>query len=293
MKVAGGDRPTRLPSGAGGVKSSPAARSASCYDGRMLRRVAATRYVVPLREGGSLPAVMEADDGASYVVKFRGAGQGPRALVAEVVVGELARGLELPVPELVVVTVDAAIGRNEGDPEIRALVVASAGDNAGLAYLAGAINFDPAARPALDPALMARIVAFDAFAQNMDRTAKNPNLLWCGGQLWLIDHGAALYWQHDWDGGLDGADSPFALSARHVLLPHAGSVVAEAAWLRAGLADQAIAAAVAAVPDAWWTAPPELGPDEHRAAFAACLRARRDAADTYLEEAEHARARAL
>lgn len=262
----------------------------------MLRRVAATRYVVPLREGGSLPAVMEADDGAAYVVKFRGAGQGPRALIAEVVVGELARGLGLPVPELAIVAVDAAIGRNEPDPEIRALVVGSAGDNAGLAFLSGAINLDPAATrdlAAQDPALLARIVALDAFAQNMDRTAKNPNLLWCHGRLWLIDHGAALYWQHDWDGGLDGVRSPFALIARHVLLPHASSITAEAAWLRAGLGDPAIAAAVAAVPDDWWTAPPELAAADLRDAFAARLRARRDASAIYLEEAEGARARAV
>ena len=262
----------------------------------MLRRVAATRHVVPLREGGSLPAVMEADDGAAYVVKFRGAGQGPRALVAEVVVGELARGLGLPVPELVIVAVDAALGRNEPDPEIRALVVGSAGDNAGMGFLSGAINFDPAAIRdvgGLDPALMARVVAFDAFAQNMDRTAKNPNMLWCTDKLWLIDHGAALYWQHDWDGGLGGVSSPFALIARHVLLPRAGSITGQAAWLRAGLGDEAIAAAVAAVPDEWWTGPPALEPGAYRAAFAARLRARRDAMAIYLGEAEGARARGL
>lgn len=262
----------------------------------MLRRVAATRYVVPLREGGSMPAVMEADDGASYVVKFRGAGQGPRALVAEFVAGELARGLGLPVPELVVVAVDAAIGRNEGDPEIRSLVVGSAGDNAGLAFLPGAINFDPAATrdiATIDPTVMAQIIAFDAFAQNMDRTAKNPNMMWCHGRLWLIDHGASLYWQHDWDGGLDGVRSPFALIARHVLLPHASSVTAQAEWLRAGLSDAAIAGAVAAVPDEWLTAPPELEPGAYRAAFAARLCARRDAAAVYLEEAEGARTRGL
>lgn len=259
----------------------------------MLRRVAATRYVLPLREGGSLPAVVEADDGRMYVVKFRAAGQGPRALVAEIVAGELGRALGLPVPELVVVALDEAIGRNEGDPEIRALVIASAGDNAGLAFLGRAIGFDPAARPAIEPALAARIVAFDAFAQNMDRTARNPNLLWCGGRLWLIDHGAALYWQHDWDGGLAGADSAFPLIARHVLLPWASPVTAESDWLIAGLGDAAIAAALAAVPEAWWVAPPALSPDEFRAAFAARLRARRDAAAIYLEEAERARARAL
>jgi hypothetical protein len=123
-----------------------------------------------------------------------------------------------------------------------------------MGFLSGAINFDPAAIRdvgGLDPALMARVVAFDAFAQNMDRTAKNPNMLWCTDKLWLIDHGAALYWQHDWDGGLGGVSSPFALIARHVLLPRAGSITGQAAWLRAGLGDEAIAAAVAAVPDEW------------------------------------------
>lgn len=258
----------------------------------MLRRVTATRYVVPLREGGSLPAVLEADDGQTYVVKFRGAGQGARALVAELVAGELARALGLPVPELVIVELDPAVGRNEGDPEIRALLCASAGDNAGLAFLPGALNFDPAARPAIEPASAAQIVAFDAFAQNMDRTAKNPNLLWSGARLWLIDHGAAMYWQHDWDGGLAGFDAAFPLIARHVLLPWASEVRAEAAWLRAGLDDAAIASALAAVPDAWWLAPPALTPEAFRGAFAARLRARREVT-TYLEEADRARARPL
>lgn len=260
----------------------------------MLRRVAAARYVVPLREGGSLPAVMEADDGAAYVVKFRGAGQGPRALIAELVAGELARALGLAVPELVLVAVDAAIGRNEGDPEIRALVVGSAGDNVGLAYLAGALNFDAAARTGqagvVDGELAARIVAFDAFAQNMDRTAKNPNLMWWRGGLWLIDHGAALYWQHDWDGGLAGFDSPFPRIAAHVLLPGASPVPAQREWLLAGLTDAAIAAAVATVPAAWWEPPPGWSATRLADAFAARLQARRDVASRYLEEAERARA---
>ncbi len=253
----------------------------------MLRRVSATRYVVPLREGGSLPAVVEADDGLAYVVKFRGAGQGPRALVAEVVAGSLGRALGLRVPELAIVELDPVVGRSEGDPEIQELLVASAGDNVGLVLLAGALGFDPAARPEVDAVEAARVVAFDAFVQNVDRTAKNTNLLWSGGQLWLIDHGAALYWQHDWDGGLAGADSKFPLSARHVLLPWAGSVTEQGEWLRSGLTDAVIAEAVAGVPDAWWVAPPELSADEFRAAFAARLRARRDVT-TYLEEAERA-----
>lgn len=255
----------------------------------VLRRVEATRYVVPLREGGSLPAVIEADDGQAYVVKFRGAGQGPRALVAEVVAGELARALGLPVPALAIVGLDPAVGRNEGDPEIQSLLLASAGDNAGLAFLSGAIGFDPAAKVAIDPTLAARVVAFDAFVQNMDRTARNPNLLWCGGALWLIDHGAALYWQHDWDGGVTGHDAKFPLIARHVLLPSAGSVIDERAWLQGGASDAAIDAAVAGVPDDWWVAPPALAADAYRAAFAGRLKARRDAAAVFLAEAERAR----
>jgi hypothetical protein len=259
----------------------------------VLRRVVATRYVVPLREGGSLPAVMEADDGAAYVVKFRGAGQGARALIAEVIAGELARALGLPVPELVLVEVDAAIGRNEGDPEIQSLVIASAGGNAGLAYLAGALNFDAAARPKIAADLAAKIVAFDAFAQNMDRTAKNPNLLWWQGALWLIDHGAALYWQHDWDGGLAGFDSVFQRIAGHVLLPWADPVVAQQGWLIGGLTDAAIEAAVAAVPDDWWEPAAASSVAAMRDNFAARLRARRDVAPRYLEEADRARARGV
>lgn len=279
--------------GRAGVRRAPVPAGADRGTMRgVLRRVAVTRYVLPLREGGSLPAVVEADDGRAYVVKFRAAGQGARALIAELVAGELARALGLPVPELVIVALDEAIGRNEPDPEIRALVVASAGDNAGLEFLSGAVGFDPAAGPFIDPRLAARIVAFDAFAQNMDRTARNPNLLWCRGALWLIDHGAALYWQHDWDGGLAGVDSTFPLISRHVLLPWASEVAAEREWLARGLSDDAIAAAVAAVPDAWWIAPPALAPDAYRAAFAARLRARRDVT-TYLEEADRARARAV
>lgn len=258
----------------------------------MLRRVAALRYVAPLREGGSLPAVVEADDGRAYVVKFRGAGQGARALVAELVAGELGRALGLAVPELVIVALDPALGRNEADPEIRALLLASAGDNVGLALLPGALAFDPAARPALDPGAAARIVAFDAYTQNIDRTARNPNLLWSGGRLWLIDHGAALYWQHDWNGGLTGFDAPFPQIARHALLPWADALSDQAAWLRAGLTDDAVDAALAAVPTEWWLAPPALPPADLRAAFAARLRARR-AVTTYLEEADRSRARPL
>src|SRR5438874_13541518 len=158
----------------------------------MLRTLTATRYVTPLKEGGSLPAIVEADDDGMYVVKFRGAGQGPKALIAELLAGEIGRALGLPVPEIVFVELDAALARNEPDPEIQALLTASAGLNLALDYLPGALPFDPILfRP--DPALAAAIVWFDAYVTNVDRTARNPNLLTWHKRLWLIDHGAALY----------------------------------------------------------------------------------------------------
>ena len=243
-------------------------------------RVTATRYLVPLREGGSLPAVVEGDDGRLWVAKFRGAGQGALALVAEVIAAALGRGLGLPVPETRILALDAELGKNEADPEIRGLLVASAGDNLAVAFLPEALPFDPAAEPP-PPGLAARVVAFDAFLQNVDRTAKNPNLLWSGGQLWLIDHGTALYWQHAWDGGVTGAEAPFPRIADHVLLPWAEGVAAAAPWLVAGLGDAALAAAVAEVPDAWLARP--------REAYVARLAARRDAAASYLEEADRVR----
>ena len=189
-----------------------------------LRRVATTRYVTPLREGGSLPGLVEADDDGLYVVKFRGAGQGPRVLAAEVIVGELARALGLPVPELVLADVDPALGRAEPDPEIQELIEASAGTNLGVDFLPAALPYTPAAGWQPDPALAADIVWLDALTTNVDRTAQNPNLLLWHGRLWLIDHGAALYRQHT---GLDPADAarPFAPIAKHVLLPIAGSIV--------------------------------------------------------------------
>jgi len=158
-----------------------------------LRRVAATRYVTPFREGGSLPGLVEADDDGLYVLKFRGAGQGRKALVAEVVAGELARALGFAVPELVAATVDPALGRAEPDPEIQDLLTASEGTNLGVDFLPAALPFSPAAEPQVDGDLAADVVWFDALVTNVDRTAQNPNLLWWHGRLWLIDHGAALY----------------------------------------------------------------------------------------------------
>lgn len=186
----------------------------------------ATRYVVPLREGGSLPAVVETESAGLFVVKFRGAGQGPRALLAELIVGRLAAEAGLPVPELALIEVDPALGRGERDPEIQDLLRASHGLNVGLRYLEGAFNFDPSAAGELvDPELAAELVWFDALVTNPDRTARNPNLLIHQRRPWLIDHGAALFVHHSWD-RVDEARtrSPFEAIRDHVLLGRSGDL---------------------------------------------------------------------
>jgi hypothetical protein len=256
-----------------------------------LRRLEAIRYVKPLREGGSVPAIVELEGGELFVMKLRGAGQGVRALVAEIIVGQLGRSLGLPVPELVLVTLDEALARTERDQEIQELLVASVGLNVGLAYLSGALMLDAAAPgPGLDAELASRIVMFDAYTTNVDRTARNPNLLEQAGKLWLIDHGAALYWHHDWDGGLAGADRKFPLVKDHVLLRWADALPEASRWLARGLDDRVIEAAVAEVPAAWLDEDPVVA-EARRAAYVAHLRARREAAQGFVQEAIDARAR--
>jgi len=212
--------------------------------------VSATRYVTPLREGGSLPGLVEADDDGLYVVKFRGAGQGPGALVAEVVAGEIARSLGLPVPELVVVELDPQIGVAEPDPEIQDLLIASAGVNLGVDFLPGALGFTADAAAVTDAAFSANVVWFDALVMNLDRTPRNPNLLTWHGRTWLIDHGAALYPQHSDAGLAASAHDPFRLIAEHVLLPFAGPIADADARLADAAADS-VAAAIEAVPREW------------------------------------------
>src|SRR4051794_22774708 len=190
----------------------------------MLRTVYATRYVTPLREGGSLPAIVEGDDLGLYVLKFRGAGQGVLALAAELIGGEIGRALGLHVPELVFIDVDEALGRNEGDPEIRELLQASTGRNLALDYLPGSIMFDPAADLPPESSIASSAVWFDAFITNVDRTARNPNLLYWHKSLYFIDHGAALYFQHDWRDIPEKARSRFAAIRHHVLLPWASDI---------------------------------------------------------------------
>src|SRR5436305_3336191 len=213
-----------------------------------LRRIAATRYVTPLREGGSLPALVEASDDGLYVLKFRGAGQGRKALVAEVVAGELARGLGFLVPELALVELDPALGRAEPDREIQDLLTASAGLNLGVDFLPGALPFSPAVGPLRDPELAARIVWLDAFLTNVDRTAKNTNMLLWHGRLWLIDHGASLYFHHAPEPSPGHERTPFAAIAAHVLLPSAGSIGAADAALAPQVTRRLLEDVVEAVP---------------------------------------------
>ena len=215
-----------------------------------LRTIAATRYVTPLREGGSLPAIVEADDDGLYVLKFRGAGQGPKALIAELVAGEIARAAGLPVPEIVLVEVDADLARTEPDPEIQDLIRASGGINLGLDYLSGALAFDPLADPT-DADLASRIVWLVAFVTNLDRTARNTNMLMWHRKLWLIDHGAALYFHH---AGLDdpaAALNAFPLVRDHVLLRRASRLAEVDAALAARLTRPVLEGIVGFVPDDW------------------------------------------
>ncbi len=249
-----------------------------------LRHVTATRYAAPLREGGSLPGLVEADDDGLYVVKFRGAGQGEGALVAEVVAGELGRALGLPVPELVTVELDPQIGHAEPDPEIQELLEASAGLNLGMDFLPGALPFTPAAARAIAPALAADVVWFDALVTNVDRTPRNPNLLVWHGRPWLIDHGAAFYRRHGAARFSETAGAAFGGIADHVLLAVAGSL-ADADERLAGRARAAVPMAVQSVPAGWLGA----DPDAARAELTAFLEQRLSAPRAFVQEAEDAR----
>ena len=214
-----------------------------------MRTVAVTRYVTPLRQGGSMPAIVEADDDGMYVLKFRGAAQGPNALIAELVAGEIGRAADLPVPEIVLIQLDPDLARTEPDPEIQDLIRASGGLNVALDYLPGAVTFDPVThRPAT--ALASAIVWFDAFVTNVDRTARNTNMLMWHRQLHLIDHGAALYFHHDWDADyLQRSRDPFARIREHVLLPFAGALPEAHESMLERLTPQLIRSVVALIPD--------------------------------------------
>ncbi|HTJ03970.1 MAG TPA: HipA family kinase [Caldimonas sp.] len=260
-----------------------------------MRAVHATRYVTPLREGGSLPAIVEGDDDGLYVLKFRGAGQGPRALIAELVAGEIGRALSLPVPEIVFATIDADLARTEPDAEIQDLIRASAtradgatAINLALDYLPGAVAFDPLAfRP--DGELASRIVWFDAYLSNLDRTARNANMLVWHDRLWLIDHGAALYFHHASADFVDRAAMPFAAIKDHVLLPFATKLGDADAALHAALTAAKIDAIVALIPDEWLDDDAHAGKPAQRAAYSRYLTRRLEAPRAFAEEAERAR----
>ena len=257
----------------------------------------ATRYVQPLREGGSLPAVVDTEGDGLWVVKFRGAGQGAKALVAEVIVGELARAAGLPVPDIAAIEIVERFGRTEPDPEIQEILQRSHGINVGMRYLDGAFNFDPnAAGDVIDPALAARIVWFDAFTTNPDRSHRNPNLLVWQRRPWLIDHGAALYAHHDW-ASVDEARSrtPFPRIQDHVLLTTSGDLDAADAEMVARLDEATIARVLALVPDALLT--DAVGgrefatADEARERYGAYLRTRLAEPRAFVAQAVEAQAR--
>ena len=257
----------------------------------MLRTVTATRYVTPLREGGSLPALVEADDDGLYVVKLLGAGHGRKALVAELLAGELARHLGLPVPDQVLVELDGALSKAEPDSEIRELLERSAGTNIGLDFLPGALAFSPAVGPAPDSALAAAVVWLDAFTTNVDRTARNPNLIVWHRRLHLIDHGSALYIHHSWRGPAEHARRPFEPISDHVLLPFASSIETADARLAPMVTRSLVEGLAAAIPDDWLPAEDGLpDADAHRRAYVDYLMARIEAPRAFVEEAERARA---
>jgi len=249
--------------------------------------VRATRYVAPLREGGSLPALVEAEDDGLYVCKFRGAGQGPRALVAELVAGGVGRALGLPVPDLVVLDVAPELGAAEPDPEIQDLLRASVGLNAGMDFLPGALAFDPAGGEPVDPSFAADVVWFDALTTNVDRTVRNPNLLVWHGRTWLIDHGAALYLHHSPGDLVARARRPFPALRDHVLLPAAAPLAEADARLAPRLHRTALEGVLAGVPDAWLE--DRGGPEARRAEYVDYLCARLEGPRGWVDEAEEAR----
>lgn len=257
-----------------------------------LRTVNVTRYVTPLREGGSLPAIAEADDGFLYVLKFRGAGQGPKALIAELIGGEIARTLGFRMPELVFVNLDEAFGRTEADEEIQDLLKFSVGLNLALHYLQGAITFDPTVT-VVDPKLASQIVWLDALLTNVDRTARNTNMLMWHKELWLIDHGAALYFHHNMDNWQEQALRPFVQVKDHVLLRKAEFLAEVDAEFKAILTPEVISAIVSIVPDAWLVDRSFETEDDQRQVYAQFLNARLANSNIFLKEAQHARSQLI
>lgn len=259
------------------------------YSPPELRTVNVTRYVTPLREGGSLPAIAEADDDFLYVLKFRGAGQGVKALIAELIAGEIARVLGLRVPEIVFANLDPAFGRTEPDEEIQDLLKASVGLNLALHYLSGAITFDPVVTT-VDAKLASQVVWLDYLVTNVDRTARNTNMLIWNKQLWLIDHGASLYFHHSWQNAEEQAKRPFVQVKDHVLLPYAAELDRVDTEYRQILNAERIRSIVSLIPDQWLT--DESSSDsvgEKRSVYIEFLETRAANSEIFVKEAKYAR----
>lgn len=254
-----------------------------------IRSVNVTRYVTPLREGGSLPAIAEADDGFLYVLKFKGAGQGVKALIAELIGGEIARALGLKVPELVFANLNEAFGRTEPDEEIQDLLKASVGLNIAMHYLSGSITFDPVVNT-VDPVIASKIVWLDCLLTNVDRTARNTNLLMWHKELWLIDHGAAMYFHHAWQNVEEQGLKKFPQVKDHVLLPFAGDLETVDRACRAILSNELVRSIVTLIPDEWLKDDPtEVSPEEKREVYYHFLTTRVANSENFIKEANHAR----
>ena len=254
-----------------------------------LRTVNVTRYITPLREGGSLPALAEADDDFKYVLKFKGAGHGVKALIAELIGGEIARALGMKMPELVFANLDEAFGRSEGDEEIQDLLQGSQGMNLALHFLSGAINFDPVVT-FVDPVLASQIVWLDAFITNVDRTFRNTNMLIWHKELWLIDHGASLYFHHSWTNWEKHAQSPFALIKDHVLLPQASVLTETDIAFKKILTPVLLQEIVSLIPESWlqWE-DVDATAEELRTVYLQFLLTRLNHSEIFIKEAQNAR----
>ena len=256
----------------------------------LVQTLTATRYVTPLREGGSLPAVVQVDGQEElYVMKFAGAGQGAKALVAEIIAGEIGRALGRPVPELALINLDPALAPNEPNEEISDLLRASVGLNLGLRFVSHAFDYNALLRPPLDPELASAIVWFDAYVTNVDRTARNTNILIRQKELWLIDHGAALYYHHDWLNYLERSETPCPHIKDHVLLPFASRLEEADREARARLTPETLSGIMDFVPDAWLAGGPFNDPAAKRQAYLAYLAKRLAASEVFVGEARNAR----
>lgn len=253
-----------------------------------IRTVNVTRYVTPLREGGSMPAIAEADDGFLYVLKFKGAGQGHKALISEIIGAEFARAIDLKVPEIVFANLDEAFGRTEPDEEIQDLLKASVGLNLALHYLSGAITFDPIVNK-IDANLASKIVWLDCLLTNMDRTARNTNMLFWHKELWLIDHGASLYFHHSWQNWEEQAIRPFVLIKDHVLLSQATELEKVDVELKNILTPQLVRAVLAIIPDEWLNEELFKTSETQREAYALFLNTRIENSNIFVNQAQHAR----